>query len=256
MRFFIAITVACCVANAVLAEDDTNQADVTSQGRSDVGEGNNLTPDEQRDAELEKRLRLEWLSEDLKTAESNQKAAIRSRNRQAIEKAKDELSSARKSLNTARRLTDTEWLASRRQRLANEANAAQQAKEIKSTRPLSFKGAVLRRNVISLPELWVTMVNNTDIHIEAYTITAECFTKFDEPVRAINGSTTFAGMSQTKIAPKADETSHWQMSLYRSTGYVNVWVSRIKYANGTEWTQTRDEAAQRGNNLRRVNLSN
>lgn len=218
--------------------------------KADTPQSVELSPDEQRLVAAEKEKKLGELTDNLRTAEAKQKSAVKSRNRKEIEKAKDEAAWARKQLNTFKRHTDQEWLALREQRIKADAEAADEM----AIRPLVFKGSLLRKNVINLPELWVTMVNQTKVPVEAYTIIAECFNRFDEPVIGISGKKEFVGITQQRINPKEDKTAHWQLSLHGATGYVNVWVSRVKFSDGTEWHQSKEQAIARGKSFRRVDL--
>lgn len=131
---------------------------------------------------------------------------------------------------------------------------AAEEEETRKNRPISIEAIGLRPNVINLPELIVICRNNTTIPVEAYTINAECFNKFDEPVADIAGNNVFKGISQTTIQAGKKERSSWQMSLHRNTAYAKVWISRVRFATGAEWNQTKEEAKSRQRSFVRIDM--
>jgi hypothetical protein len=133
-----------------------------------------------------------------------------------------------------------------------QAEAA--SREIKKNRPLSIDALGLHSNVINLPQLVVVTKNNTDRPIEAYTVSAECFNKFDEPVNDLAGNNVYRGISQSTIQAGQKDKGVWQMSLHRNTAYARVWITRVKFSDGTEWHQTKQEAMDRGQAFFRVEL--
>jgi len=130
----------------------------------------------------------------------------------------------------------------------------EQSQETKENRPLSLEGLGLHLNRINLPQLVVVAKNNTDAPIEAYTVSAECFNKFDEPVKDIAGNNVYRGISQTAIRPGQEDKGIWQLSLHRNTAYAKVWITRVRFTDGTEWRQTKDEALSRKKAIFRVDL--
>ena len=119
---------------------------------------------------------------------------------------------------------------------------------------LDYEALGLHPNVINLPQLVVVTKNNTATPIEAYTVSAECFNKFDEPVNDIAGNNVYKGISQAAIPAGQKDKASWQMSLHRTTAYARIWITRVKFSDGTEWHQTKQEAMDRGQAIFRVEL--
>lgn len=242
----VALIVACSIAHA---EEDDEPSAVA------VADAHDMTPADRDLAEAEKMSVVGPLSEALRREEQGLKDATKARDRDRIASAKLKVSAAKKQLNERKQLTLPEWLRIARERLAFEKqereavekqrqeSAASRAEAAK-TRPLAIVGTKLVRNVIGLPELTVRVENLTDQPVEAFTVDAECFNKFDEPVKAPFKGNVFSGMSQSTVAPGAKENSTWQLSLHGGTGYAKVWLSRVRFADGKELTQTKEEAAQ------------
>ena len=225
-----------------------------SDANSDVEEKSELTEEQQRIADAEKALKMKELADDVKEAEQLAKEKQKTRDKSQIQKAKDDLIFARKQLNTCRKRTDQEWLDAAQIRKSNEHLAATNAEDAKKKRPLSIEALGLHSNVINLPQLVVVTTNNAGKPVEAYTVSAECFNKFDEPVKDIAGNNVYSGISQDKIPAGKKDKSSWQMSLHRNTAYARVWITRVRFSDGTEWQQTKEEAIERGQAFFRVEL--
>lgn len=217
-------------------------------------EKSDLTEEQQRIADAEKASRLKELADDVKEAERLAKEKQKTRDKAQIQKAKDDLLFARKQLNACRKRTDQEWLDAAQIRKSNEHLAATNAEDAKKNRPLSIEALGLHSNVINLPQLVVVTTNNTGKPVEAYTVSAECFNKFDEPVNDIAGNNVYSGISQDTIPAGQKDKSSWQMSLHRNTAYARVWITRVRFSDGTEWHQTKKEAIERGQAFFRVEL--
>lgn len=250
----------------VSAEDVDRDADSTAVAEAD------MSADDKQAAEAEKAAVIKPLAEAMRAAESALKEATKTRDKQKAAEAKAKVAAARKELNEAKQLSLTEWLEVARQKTARE-KAKQEAMEAASqaaaerqkesaearaaaakVRPLSIAGLRLKRNLIGLPELLVRVENIGNQPVEAFTVDAECFNKFDEPVKATLGDNVFSGISQTTVAPGAKSDSEWQLSLHRGTGYAKVWISRVRFADGSEMKQTREEAGARDKCLFKVTL--
>jgi len=213
-----------------------------------------LTEEQQRIADAEKESKLKQLADAVWISERLVKSMQSSKDKSLKQKAKDELAFARKQLNTYKKRTDQEWLDAAQIRKANEHLAATNAAEEKKNRPLAIEALGLHPNVINLPQLVVVTKNNTATPIEAYTVSAECFNKFDEPVNDIAGNNVYKGISQTTIPAGQKDKASWQMSLHRTTAYARIWLTRVKFSDGTEWHQTKQEAMDRGQAFFRVEL--
>jgi hypothetical protein len=213
-----------------------------------------LTEEQQRIADAEKESKLRQLADTVRQSEKLVKSTQNYKDKSLKQKAKDELAFARKQLNTYKKRTDQEWLDAAQIRKSNEHLAATNAAEEKKNRPLSIEALGLHPNVINLPQLVVVTKNNTATPIEAYTVSAECFNKFDEPVNDIAGNNVYRGISQTTILAGQKDKGSWQMSLHRNTAYARVWITRVKFSDGAEWHQTKQEAMERGQAFFRVEL--
>jgi hypothetical protein len=213
-----------------------------------------LTDEQQRIADAEKESKIKELSDSVREAERLQKVMQKSQDKSLRQKAKDDLAFARKQLNAYKKRTDQEWLDAAQIRKSNEHLAATNAAEEKKNRPLSIEALGLHPNVINLPQLVVVTKNNTGTPIEAYTVSAECFNKFDEPVSDIAGNNVYKGISQATIPAGQKDKASWQMSLHGTTAYARIWITRVKFSDGTEWHQTKQEAMDRGQAFFRVEL--
>jgi hypothetical protein len=245
-----ALVLSLCLVSLAVCEAEP----VATDKPADIKQEPRLTEEQQRIADAERESKLKEMSDNVKEAERSVKAVQKSRDKTQIQKAKDELAFARKQLNTYKKRTDQEWLDAAQIRKSNEHLAATNAAETKKNRPLSIEALGLHSNVINLPELVVVSKNNTDKPIEAYTVNAECFNKFDEPVKDIAGNNVYRGISQTTIQAGQKDKGFWQMSLHRNTAYARVWITRVRFADGTEWQQTKQEAMDRGQAFFRVEL--
>lgn len=248
--FAIVFMAGCLCCYAEDGDSDVKPKDTTPAAATDE---KTLSDEDQRLADEEKSARLAILVDDVKRAEAAVKDATKTRDRQKLADAKQSLVSARQLLNESKRRPLQDWLDIRNARVNQERERVEAAKEDRDKRPLFIRGAMLRMNVINIPDLVVKVENKTDIAINAYSIKAECFNRFDERVNGISGSNVFGGLSQDTLRPGGSELGSWQLSLHRNTAYAHVWIARIKFADGTEWTQTKDEAMAR-NNLVRAKL--
>jgi hypothetical protein len=244
MKYALVVCLCLSLPAVCLAEQDGQDAATETKAV--------LTEEQQRIADAERKSKLGQLSDAVKEAERLQKATQKSPDKSVRQKAKDELAFARKQLNTYKKRTAQEWLDAAQIRKANEQQAATNAAEEKKTRPLSIEGLGLNPNVINLPQLVVLAKNNTTTTVEAYTVSAECFNNFDEPVKDLAGNNVFTGISQAAIPAGQQAKASWQMSLHRNTAYAKVWISRVRFADGTEWHQTQKEALGRDNAIFRA----
>jgi hypothetical protein len=246
MKYALAVCLCLSLPAMCLAEQDGQGAATETKAV--------LTEEQQRTADAERESKLRQLADAVKEAERFQKTMQKSPDKSVRQKAKDELAFARKQLNTYKKRTDQEWLDAAQSRKANEHLAATKAAEEKKNRPLAIEALGLHPNVINLPQLVVVTKNNTATPIEAYTVSAECFNKFDEPVNDIAGNNVYKGISQAAIPAGQNDKASWQMSLHRNTAYARIWITRVKFSDGTEWHQTKQEAMNRGQAFFRVEL--
>jgi hypothetical protein len=176
------------------------------------------------------------------TLEAALKQAQKVRDVPKIRDLRSQISAAKKEVGRVRKLSDEWFLAQAKQRLRADAEKAEEAQALKDSGPVVIRRMGINYNVINLPELTLVVENFEDVAVEAYDISAECFNKFDEPVKFPGQSHVFQGTSQTRIAPKTTEKSKWQLSLQGNTTKANVWVSRVKMADGRVITFTKEQA--------------
>lgn len=177
--------------------------------------------------------------------EESLKQAQKARNLPQAKDLRMQMTAAKKEVGRVRKLSDDWFLSQAKQRLKVEAEKTEEAQALKDSGPVVIRKMGINYNVINLPELTLVVQNSEDTAVEAYEISAECFNKFDEPVKFPGKSHVFEGSSQTRIAPKATEKANWQLSLQRATTKANVWVSRVKMADGRVITFTKEQAQKK-----------
>lgn len=253
----MAMLVCACVAQAeeIDAQAQPPEQEYTKEQLADAKKTRERFLEQLRD---EIAVRQKRLSGSRLPADSKQRQELKD----AVAEKKDEFAAALKQpvsrwLKQAE--VDREIQEKEAAKAVEEARKARQqvvaaAGEVRKNRPLSIEALGLHLNVISLPELIVVARNNTATPIEAYTVDAECFNKFDEPVNNIAGSNVYRGISQTTIQAGQQDKGVWQMSLHRNTAYARVWIERVRFSDGTEWRQTKQEAMDRGQAFFRVEL--
>jgi hypothetical protein len=257
-----ALVAALLFASVAIAEDNATAVVEEPQTKE-------YTKDQLADAKKAKEKFLDALRDEIALRQnrlSRSRAAIDSEERKelklSVSEKKDEFSAALKQpvshwLEQAeidREIQEKE--AAKAVEESKQARERQEAEfqEIKKHRPLSIEALGLNPNVINLPQLVVVTKNNTTTPVEAYTVSAECFNKFDEPVNDLAGNNVFAGISQTRIPAGQQDKGSWQMSLHRNTAYARVWITRVKFADGNEWHQTKQEALGRKKAIFRIKM--
>lgn len=221
-------------------------------GDEQPGDTVSLDEQESQMAEKEKKLALEEAGNDVKKATVALKDAQKTRDKQKIETAKNNLALSKKHQNRLRQIDSEEWLAKARSRMQRDSAAAMEKeqdaqfeKKLRESGPVSITGMGIVKNVINLPELVLDVRNNTSASVEAVDISAECFNKFDEPVNAIASGNVFKGTAQDKVGPSSEARMRWQLSLQGNTAYAFVYVTRVKLSDGTVWTQTKEQAKEK-----------
>lgn len=205
-----------------------------------------MSDEDQKTIKAERERKMAELAGDVKEAERRRKVASQSKNPAALKKARDEVAFAKKQVNAYQKMSDDYWLTRAKERATLEAQARAEEAEQLRDRPLVIEALGLYPNVINLPELAVRVRNQSGKRVEAFTVSAECFNKFDEPVGDFKGNNVYSGIAQTGIADRDTARFTWQLSLHRNTARVRVWVTRARFSDGTEWSQTKAEAVRQG----------
>ena len=206
-------------------------------------------------AESMKREEVEKLSDSVDAIEKKISQAQKKREVPLVKELKKTLAETKKTLaETKKRPLDVY-----REKAAAEVEKGQrEAKiiaELEETGPVVVIEAGIGLNIIGNPEINVACRNNAMQNVEAFEVTVECFTKFDEPVQSISGSSIFVGIMQKTTEPHKFCNASWQLAVHRTTAKANVWVNRVRLANGDEWVQTREEAASKRLGIRKAVLA-
>jgi hypothetical protein len=155
----------------------------------------------------------------------------------------------RKSINSYLKEAQANAIAERQKeaRRMEELDLDRQVNEaIKNAGPIAIIEHGITMNVINIPQLSIKVQNTTDQIVEAFEVDAECYDKFGDKVSLLGRGNLFRGLSQDKVKAGAVQRIDWPLSLQQNTAVADVWISRVKLADGTEWTQTKEEAKKRG----------
>jgi hypothetical protein len=107
--------------------------------------------------------------------------------------------------------------------------------------PLEITAGGIIDNIIGTPELTIKLTNHTKYDVEAYVIEAECFNKFDDPVRRPGSDTNlFRGIGQDTIRSGESDAAKWNLTLQETTSRAVVRIVRVKLSNGDEWNEDKD----------------
>lgn len=127
------------------------------------------------------------------------------------------------------------------------ANAKRAEELIEKNGPLDFEAGGLHPNAINIPALTLVLRNRSSKSVVAYTIAVECKDRFDNPAVEIKKDNIYRGISQTTVPAGAKDKGTWTLNLHRNATKLRVWVTRARFADGTEWSQTDADAFARGN---------
>lgn len=110
-------------------------------------------------------------------------------------------------------------------------------KQLAEACPLELVSVGLKRNIIGVPEVTVTVKNVAKKDVVAYTLDVECRDRFDEPVAGFGWlrDNVFGCISQDTVRPAATDRGTWMLSGHDNTTHVKVAITRVKVADGTEW---------------------
>lgn len=123
------------------------------------------------------------------------------------------------------------------------AKRERQAKEReKQAGPLRILAGGIGKNALKNPTAILKLRNASDRDVIAYTVDVECYNNFDEPVKGLDGSHVFRGISQDRLMRGDEDTAEWSLDFQRTTTKIVAHVSRVKFADGEEWNVKDDEA--------------
>lgn len=183
---------------------------------------------------------IQDLNDSIKRITEKMKVAQRERNAKLVAAAKDAIAERKRNISLAKKANAEELEKMVAERQARKDEAEQR----KLTHPLVMKKMGIVLNRIGVPELVVQVRNDSGETIEAFTVSAECFNKFDEPI-GLGGDNLFKGISQDTLRDGESELCEWTLTLRNSTSYAKVWISRIKFSDGTVWEQSKEDAQSR-----------
>lgn len=203
-----------------------------------------------QDVEAMRKAYIQDLNDSIKRITEKMKAAQRERNVQLVTAAKEAIAERKRNIGLAKKASAEEL-----QQMIDERQAKKdEAEQRKLTHPLIIKKMGIIINRIGVPELVVQVRNDSGDTIEAFTVCAECFNKFDEPV-GLGGDNLFKGISQQTLKDGELDLCEWTLTLRNATSYANIWISRIKFSDGTVWEQSKDEAQSRLGSFQKAQIS-
>lgn len=223
--------------------------------------GIELTDDESGRVEEYRKTVIASLNAEIKGIQKDLKAATQERDNAKAGSLKDRIASRKRKLNETRQAPADELFLEMRATEQAQAAAefrAEQAqrreKELAAAGPVSILAMGINTNVIGLPEITIEVRNNSQATVEALEFDADCFNKFDEPVKKLGGTNRYSGHWKYAIAPGAKERITGQLSLQGSTAKADVWISRVRLSGGEVWTQTKEQATQKPYGLAKARL--
>jgi hypothetical protein len=114
---------------------------------------------------------------------------------------------------------------------------------------LPFASIAIGKNVIGVPVVVLEVLNNSDMPVTAVVFEIECSNGFGEPVTWPGQGNIHRGIYQSTIERKAKVKIEATLNLRQTTSQVTAWVTRIKFQDGSEWSQTRQEAEANGRTM-------
>lgn len=223
--------------------------------------GIELTDEESSRVEDYRKSAMAALSAEIKGLQKEIQSATKARDQVKAGALKDRLGNRKRKLNETRQAPADrlflEMRAIEQAQTATEFRAEQKQqreKELAAAGPVSILGMGINTNVIGLPEITIEVRNNTEATVEAIEFDADCFNKFDEPVKKPGGTNRYNGHWKYAIAPGAKERMSGQMSLHGTTAKADVWISRVRLSNGEVWTQTKEQATKKPYGLAKARL--
>lgn len=194
-----------------------------------------------------KEILISQLKEEIKTLESERSAALRKGKPSKVSPLTKQIKSKKAELSAAESKDADEHYAEMVEKKEAEQQAAAKAARMKaleeSRPPIEIVATGIHRNAINGASLTIEIQNTKDRAIEAFEVDVECFDKFDDPVSWPGKGNLFTGLSQSTLEAKKKTRAKWDLHLHRNTAKAKLWITRVKFADGAEWRQTRAEAA-------------
>lgn len=209
-----------------------------------------------------KEKRLAELGAELKELEGKVSEFKRSRQFVEVNKVDKEIRDLKKTILGVRKMTTQEAFLNyekeqsalaeeqRKKAAAQEMAEAERKRKANNTeRPLVIAAIGIVENSIGIPELVVDVANDCAQGIEAFTIDGELFNKFNEPVNFGRDQNRFSCISQASIPVGATQRCRHTLVLRDTATRADIWISRIKFADGSEWKQDKETAKTRPGNI-------
>lgn len=132
---------------------------------------------------------------------------------------------------------------------AKSGGAESDKVEYDPDKPLRIAKMGIVPNRIGTPEIVISVVNSSPQAIEAFKVDAEVFNKFGDAVTKGIGDNSFRGIDQERLKPGESRLCRWTLHLQQTAARADIWVSRVMFADGTEWTQDKETAQSRKGNF-------
>lgn len=220
-----------------------------------------LSDDERSRVAEYRRHQIAVVAKEIAGFEKDMKAAQKSRNKPKVDELKGKVAAARKQINELKQATDDELFGDmkdqEREGLAvafREQQTRDRERELAAAGPVAIAGMGISTNQIGVAELIVELQNNTGRDVEAVEIAAECFNKFDEPVKGLDGDNLVGFHFKHSIPARSSKRASSQLVFQQSTAKANVWVSRVLISGGEVWTQTKAQAEKTPYGIARARL--
>jgi len=125
-----------------------------------------------------------------------------------------------------------------RAKVARQAKEEEQHKQelVRKFGPLQITGMDVRENSIGIPEVTLTVINNSKKVIDAFEVEFVCRDNFGRTLRSFGyGASSYVGISQNRIAPGGFEDDTWTFNGFSTATKFTPRIVRIHFSNGTTW---------------------
>lgn len=117
----------------------------------------------------------------------------------------------------------------------------EEIEEARSPLEFTYKAGFLRANAIGIPEMHFTVTNATEVPVEAVEVVVLCFDAFGERV-TFGGTNQHTEKLELTVAPGKTTDGMTTLNLFSDTTVALLYISRIKFADGEQWSQTEADA--------------
>ncbi len=108
--------------------------------------------------------------------------------------------------------------------------------EVEVENPLSIEKIKIDKNLIGVPEVYVTVKNNGTQTIDAYDLIIKCYDTYGEEVKGF-GTRDYFSATSTDVSVGPGKTfgsnAYWTLNGYDTTKYVEIAIVKLHTEDGT-----------------------